>query len=69
STINCICSILSNPGTRFDGMRVSVSGSGNLARYAIEKAMELGARGITASDSSGAVVDVTDTLTLNETVK
>ena len=38
-------------------MRVSVSGSGNVAQYAIEKAMEFGARVITASDSSGTVVD------------
>ena len=39
------------------GLRVSVSGSGNVAQYAIEKAMEFGARVITASDSSGTVVD------------
>lgn len=41
----------------FEGMRVSVSGSGNVAQYTIEKAMELGARVITASDSNGTVVD------------
>ena len=41
----------------FQGLRVSVSGSGNVAQYAIEKAMSLGARVITASDSSGTVVD------------
>ncbi|SFT59751.1 glutamate dehydrogenase (NADP) [Kosakonia arachidis] len=41
----------------FEGMRVAVSGSGNVAQYAIEKAMSLGARVITASDSSGTVVD------------
>ncbi|TAM89819.1 MAG: NADP-specific glutamate dehydrogenase [Candidimonas sp.] len=41
----------------FDGLRVSVSGSGNVAQYAIEKVMELGARVITVSDSSGTVVD------------
>ena len=44
-------------GMGFQGMRVSVSGSGNVAQYAIEKAMEFGARVITASDSSGTVVD------------
>ena len=44
-------------GLGFEGMRVSVSGSGNVAQYAIEKAMEFGARVITASDSSGTVVD------------
>ncbi|HHQ4690527.1 TPA: NADP-specific glutamate dehydrogenase [Aeromonas veronii] len=44
-------------GQSLDGMRVSVSGSGNVAQYAIEKAMSLGARVITASDSGGTVYD------------
>ena len=39
------------------GMRVSVSGSGNVAQYAVEKAMQLGATVVTVSDSSGTVVD------------
>ena len=39
------------------GMRVSVSGSGNVAQYAIEKALALGAKVVTASDSGGTVVD------------
>lgn len=41
----------------FEGMRVSVSGSGNVAQYAIEKAMSLGAKIVTVSDSAGTVVD------------
>lgn len=41
----------------FDGKRVAVSGSGNVAIYAIQKATQLGARPVTASDSSGYVVD------------
>lgn len=41
----------------FEGLRVSVSGSGNVAQYAIEKAMALGAKVVTVSDSSGTVVD------------
>ena len=49
--------MLKRHGKGFEGMRVSVSGSGNVAQYAIEKAMEFGARVITASDSSGTVVD------------
>jgi glutamate dehydrogenase (NADP+) len=49
--------MLKRHGLSFEGLRVSVSGSGNVAQYAIEKAMELGARVITASDSSGTVVD------------
>ena len=38
-------------------MRVSVSGSGNVAQYAVEKAMELGAKVVTVSDSSGTIID------------
>ncbi len=41
----------------FDGLRVSVSGSGNVAQYAVEKAMALGAKVVTVSDSSGTIVD------------
>ena len=44
-------------GRSLDGMRVLVSGSGNVAIYAIEKASQLGALPITASDSSGYVID------------
>ncbi|NML16859.1 NADP-specific glutamate dehydrogenase [Azohydromonas caseinilytica] len=40
----------------FDGLRVSISGSGNVAQYAAEKALELGARVITLSDSEGTLV-------------
>jgi len=49
--------MLKTRGKSFDGLRVSVSGSGNVAQYAIEKAMELGAKVITASDSSGTIID------------
>jgi len=49
--------MLERKGLSLEGMRVGVSGSGNVAQYAIEKAMQLGARVITASDSSGTVVD------------
>ncbi len=41
----------------FQGMTVSVSGSGNVAQYAVEKAMQLGAKVVTVSDSSGTVYD------------
>ena len=44
-------------GKSFKGLRVSVSGSGNVAQYAVEKAMALGARVVTVSDSSGTVYD------------
>ncbi|AWH88648.1 NADP-specific glutamate dehydrogenase [Limnobaculum parvum] len=49
--------MLKRHGSGFEGQRVSVSGSGNVAQYTIEKAMELGARVITASDSAGSIVD------------
>jgi len=44
-------------GESLEGKRVAVSGSGNVAIYAIEKATQLGGRAVTASDSSGYVVD------------
>ncbi|WP_413638106.1 NADP-specific glutamate dehydrogenase [Microbacterium sp. OR21] len=44
-------------GENLEGKRVAVSGSGNVAIYAIEKATQLGARAVTASDSSGYIVD------------
>jgi len=49
--------MLEHAGRDIRGMRVSVSGSGNVAQYAIEKLMELGAKPITCSDSSGTVID------------
>ena len=49
--------MLKTRGKSFDGLRVSVSGSGNVAQYAVEKAMQLGAKVITVSDSSGTIVD------------
>jgi glutamate dehydrogenase (NADP+) len=40
-----------------EGMRVSVSGSGNVAQYTVEKAMQFGAKVLTVSDSDGTVYD------------
>ncbi len=48
--------MLKQKGRSFDGLRVSVSGSGNVAQYAVEKAMALGAKVVTVSDSSGTVI-------------
>ncbi len=39
----------------FEGKTVSISGSGNVAQYAVEKAMALGAKVVTLSDSNGTV--------------
>src|SRR5689334_4117418 len=44
-------------GDSFDGKRVVVSGSGNVAIYAIEKVHQLGGLVVACSDSSGYVVD------------
>ncbi|MEM1082636.1 MAG: NADP-specific glutamate dehydrogenase [Verrucomicrobiota bacterium] len=40
-----------------EGKNIAVSGSGNVAIYAVEKALELGARVLTMSDSSGFIHD------------
>jgi len=40
-----------------EGLKVAVSGSGNVAQYAIEKCMHMGARVVTVSDSQGTAVD------------
>ncbi|ASN52893.1 NADP-specific glutamate dehydrogenase [Sinomonas sp. R1AF57] len=44
-------------GRSIEGRRVVVSGSGNVAIYAIAKAQQLGAQVVACSDSSGYVVD------------
>ena len=44
-------------GKELNGKTVAVSGSGNVATYAIEKAHELGAKCVTCSDSTGWVCD------------
>ena len=49
--------MLKTRGEDFDGKRVTVSGSGNVAIYAIEKVHQLGGRVVACSDSSGYVVD------------
>ena len=49
--------MLQRNGLSLEGKTVSVSGSGNVSQYAIEKAMQCGAKVITASDSNGTVVD------------
>ena len=44
-------------GMSFEGKKVVISGSGNVAIYATQKATELGATVITLSDSNGYIVD------------
>jgi glutamate dehydrogenase (NADP+) len=47
--------MLNHAGKSLKGLRVTVSGSGNVAQYAIEKSMAYGAKVLAASDSEGTV--------------
>ncbi|MFZ7256739.1 NADP-specific glutamate dehydrogenase [Avibacterium avium] len=49
--------MLEEKNQSFQGKTVVISGSGNVAQYAIEKALQLGAKVVTCSDSSGYVYD------------
>jgi len=49
--------MLSTKGESFKGKVVAISGSGNVAQYACQKATELGARVVTLSDSNGFIYD------------
>ena len=49
--------MLKAKGTSFEGKTVAVSGSGNVALYACQKASELGGKVVTLSDSDGYIYD------------
>ena len=49
--------MLAGKGESLEGKLIIVSGSGNVAQYAVEKANEFGAKVITLSDSSGYIHD------------
>ena len=49
--------MLATRGETFQGKTVAISGSGNVAQYAAQKAMRLGARVVTLSDSNGYIHD------------
>jgi glutamate dehydrogenase (NADP+) len=49
--------MLKQAGQSIEGLTVSVSGSGNVAQFAIEKCLQLGAKVVTVSDSRGMVHD------------
>jgi glutamate dehydrogenase (NADP+) len=49
--------MLASKGDSFNGKVVAVSGSGNVAQYACEKATQLGAKVVTLSDSEGYIYD------------
>jgi glutamate dehydrogenase (NADP+) len=50
--------MLKTRGDSFEGKKVAVSGSGNVAQYATEKVNQLGGKVITLSDSTGYIVDM-----------
>ncbi|AIY12406.1 NADP-specific glutamate dehydrogenase [Cellulophaga baltica] len=50
-------SMLQTQGKDFSGKKVVISGSGNVAQYAAEKALQLGAKILTLSDSQGYIYD------------
>ena len=49
--------MLATRGESFAGKTVCISGSGNVAQYAAQKAMRLGAKVVTLSDSNGSIYD------------
>lgn len=50
-------SMLENIGQSLQGKTITISGSGNVAQYALMKSVEYGARVVTLSDSSGFIYD------------
>ncbi|WP_365781531.1 NADP-specific glutamate dehydrogenase [Oryzomicrobium sp.] len=56
-TVYFLEEMLATQGETLEGKRVAISGSGNVAQYAAQKAMEQGAKVLTVSDSGGTVVD------------
>lgn len=50
-------SMLATKGDSFSGKTVVVSGSGNVAQYTVEKAIQIGAKVVTMSDSDGYIYD------------
>src|SRR5690606_21802716 len=50
-------SMLKTQGKSFEGKKVVISGSGNVAQYAAEKVLQLGGKVLTLSDSAGYIYD------------
>ncbi len=49
--------MLATRNRSFDGARVLISGSGNVAQFAAQKATQLGAKVLSLSDSNGCIID------------
>ncbi|WP_027395107.1 NADP-specific glutamate dehydrogenase [Aquimarina latercula] len=56
-TVYFAASMLATKNDSFKGKIVTISGSGNVAQYAAEKAIQLGGKVVTLSDSSGYIHD------------
>ena len=56
-TVYFLCSMLETRGISLEGKSVLISGSGNVAQYAAEKCIQLGAKVLTLSDSDGYIYD------------
>ena len=56
-TVYFAAEMLKTKGDNFTGKVVSISGSGNVAQFACEKATQLGAKVVTMSDSKGFIHD------------
>jgi glutamate dehydrogenase (NADP+) len=56
-TVYFVQEMLASRGDSFEGKRAVVSGSGNVAIYAIEKIQEFGGKVLACSDSNGYIVD------------
>jgi len=54
-----VLEMLATQQKTLDGLRVAISGAGNVAQYAAKKCLDLGASVLTMSDSSGTVYDET----------
>ena len=55
--LNITAEMLKSNGSSIEGKTVAVSGAGNVAIYAIQKAQQLGAKPVTCSDSTGWIYD------------
>ena len=49
--------MLATKGDSYEGKTVAISGSGNVAQFAAQKALQLGAKVVTLSDSNGFIYD------------
>jgi glutamate dehydrogenase (NADP+) len=56
-TLYFVREMMKQKGDTIEGKTIAISGSGNVAQYATEKAIEFGGKVVTLSDSSGTIYD------------